>query len=428
MRNQPGMAPALVVGGHTMALGVVRALGSMGVPVVVLHYDRRDTAHLSRYCAHRVRAPHPGKSEAGFIGLVMDLAGRFRGGVIFPVSDEAVVAVARHKPALRRHYIVACPDWPVVRRFIDKKHTYALAAASGVPAPKTVVPSSIEDVQVYGSQVAFPCLVKPCQSHLFYDRFQRKMFPAANLDEMISVYRRAAEAGLEVMLQEIIPGGDAEVVNYNAYFYQGRPAVEFTAVHVRNAPPRWGSPRVAVSKEVPEVIGPGRRLLEAMGYAGYACTEFKRDPRDGIYKLMEVNGRHNLSTLLAVACGVNFPWLEYRHLVHGELPPLRRPAASGIYWIDITRDAAYSARNLLRERYSPGRYLAPYFRPHVFAILDRKDPRPFAARCVFLAREAARGVLARLAAFAGRVRCLKPPLRSAVRLTRNQCGKLLGAG
>lgn len=393
MAQSDKMPPAIVVAGFTMALGVVRALGTMGVRVIVLHYDRRDTAHLSRWCSHHISVPHPEHRESEFIESLIGCADRFGGGVLFPVSDESVVAVARNTDTLQRHYTVACPPWRIARLFIDKQCTYALAEANGVPAPSTFVPSSVEDVEAYGSRVGFPCLVKPCQSHLFYERFHRKMFPVSNAGEMVSVYRQARDAGLGVMLQEIIPGDDTHVVNYNAYFHQGMPALEFTAEHVRNAPPLWGSPRVIMSKDVPEVIEPGRRLLRAMGFDGYACTEFKRDSRDGMYKLMEVNGRHNLSTLLAVGCGVNFPWLHYRHLAFGELPSAR-DFRKGVYWIDLTRDVGYGARYLRTERYSPAQYIKPYRCPHVFAILDPRDPRPFIKRCTFLILEALRGVIA----------------------------------
>jgi predicted ATP-grasp superfamily ATP-dependent carboligase len=209
------------------------------------------------------------------------------------------------------------------------------------------------------------------------------MVEVANTDQMVSIYRRARNAGLDVMLQEFIPGGDANGVNYNSYFDAGEPLVEFTAEKVRNAPPRFGSPRVAISKVIPEVHEPGRRILKAMKFYGYSCTEFKRDERDGVYKLMEVNGRHNLSSLLAVRCGINFPWLHYRHLVYGE-----RPVASeyqeGVYWVDLIRDVGYSLKCGRQEHYSLGDYLRPYAKPHVFAVLDFKDVRPFAKQCADL--------------------------------------------
>jgi len=386
------MKPAIVLSGHTMALGVVRALGSMGVSIVNVHYDEKDIAHVSRYVKDCIIAPHPEKQEEQFVRLLIKIADRYGGGVLFPVSDESVVAVARNKERLIDHFLVACPEWDVVSQYIDKKYTYALAEKNGVPAPKTIVPKTVEDVEKYSKTVEFPCLVKPSQSHLFYEQFKCKMYPVNSADQMISVYRKAADAGLEVMLQEIIPGDDAEVVNYNAYFEDGEPLVEFTAEHVRNAPPWWGSPRVALSANIPEVIAPGRKILRAMNFYGYACTEFKRDTRDGIYKLMEINGRHNLSTLLSVRCGINFPWIQHQHLSEG-IKPFDSDFESGIYWIDIVRDVGYSLKFLTQERYSLGQYLRPYVKPHVYAIFDLKDIRPFIKRCTYLVRQAAKHLL-----------------------------------
>ena len=43
--------------------------------------------------------------------------------------------------------------------------------------------------------------------------------------------------------------------------------------------------------------------------------EFKRDPRDGGYKLMEINARHWLWHSLAAACGVNLSYVAYRDAI-----------------------------------------------------------------------------------------------------------------
>jgi len=374
-----------------MALGVVRSLGMMGVPVVVIHYDERDMAQVSKYVVQSIKVPHPEKNEKMFLDALINCAGHYRDAVIFPVSDESVVAVSQNKALLDEYFMIACPEWDIVSQYIDKKYTYELADKCGVPAPKTIVPTSVEDVVKYSLEVDFPCLVKPSQSHLFYEQFKCKMFPVDNAEQMISVYKKAADAGLEVMLQEIIPGDDAHVVNYNSYFYDDRPLIEFTSLHIRNAPPWWGSPRVALSKNIPEVIEPGRNILKAMGFYGYACTEFKKDSRDGVYKLMEINGRHNLSTLLAVHCGINFPWIQYKHIVDNVIPS-QKEFKSDIYWIDITRDIGYSIKHYKEEGYKLREYLRPYFSAHVFAIFDSRDIRPFIKRCVYLLKEGIRVV------------------------------------
>jgi predicted ATP-grasp superfamily ATP-dependent carboligase len=384
------MRPAIVISGHIMGLAVARALGRMGVPVILLTYHEGDIATACRYLVEAFAVPHPERSEQEFVGWLEQNSQRLGGGVLFPVSDGALVGVSRHKEVLSRHYLVACPSWQVVRTCIDKKEIYALAERHGIPAPKTRLPRSAAEAREQAEAIGYPLLVKPCQSHLYYARFGCKMVRAESAAQVVHSWQQATETGLEVMLQEIIPGDDCQVVNYNAYAARGRSLVEFTAEHVRNGPPWFGSPRVALSRQIPEVLKPGQRMLRALNYSGYACSEFKRDARDGIFKLMEVNPRHNLSTLLSVHCGLNFPWLEYRHLVHGERPQAA-PFRQGVYWIEMISDLHNSLRYLGRENYSLGDYLRPYLRPKVFAIYDRQDPRPFIRRWSLLAR---RGVQA----------------------------------
>lgn len=385
------MIPAIVLSAHTMALGVVRALGSQQVPVVVVHYDPRDMAHCSRFVVESVAAPHPEREEERFVELLLALSARWPGAVLIPASDETLVVAARHKARLQQHFVVACPDAQTVGKVIDKQLTYPLAAAAGVAVPRTLNPSSLGELRKTAGELLYPCLVKPAQSHRFYARFGCKMFVAADGGELLGYYMQAAAAGLDVMVQEYIPGDDAEVFNYNAYAVGGRPLVEFTARHIRSAPPRYGSPRVVLSLAEPGLLEPGRRVLAALGYTGYACTEFKRDPRDGQFKLMEVNARHNLSTLLAVTCGINFPWLEYRRLAYGETPTAS-DFQSGVYWIDLTRDLAYSLGYFFSEGLRLGDYLRPYRGDKVWAIYDRNDLRPFVRRVSYLAGHVGRSL------------------------------------
>ena len=374
------MEPAVILATHTAGLGVVRALGRMGVPIIAVCYDKKeDFGYLSKYVRRTIFAPHPERETEEFIGVLMSSGDTLSGSILIPSNDFTVVAVSRHKKLLERHYRVACNDWRVTSRFIDKRQTYEIAAAAGVPTPRTVIPSSAEDATRAGRMLGFPCLIKPCHGHTYYELFRRKMVKAETCEQLLASYRQATDSGAEVMIQEIIPGLDVDVVNYNAYFWEGEPLVEFTAEHTRNAPPSFGSPRVAMSKNIPEVIQPGRTTLRAIGFSGYACTEFKRDARDGVYKLMEVNGRHNLSTMLAVKCGINFPWIQYNHLLHGVVPG---PAQFDVnmYWIDILRDLGYGLKYRKTEAYRMREYLAPYLGRHVHAVFDLTDLVPFLKR------------------------------------------------
>lgn len=378
------MVSAVVLSSHTIGLSVIRALGVMDVPVYVFYYDRKDMGFVSRYVRDKVHAPHPEKQEEQFVRQLIDYAGKIGRSILFPADDATLKVVSKNKDLLQRYYIVACPEWGVTEQFIDKKHTYALAERIGIPCPRTMVPKSAGEMDMFVRNVGFPCLVKPCESHSYFELFRKKMVKAENPEQMLMAYQQATDAGFEVMLQEYIPGDDTHGVNYNSYFCQGRALVEFTAEKVRYAPPALGVPRVVISKEIREIVEPGRKILAAMGFNGFSCTEFKRDARDGIYKLMEVNGRHNRSGLLAVYCGINFPWIEYRHLGYGELPS-ESSFRQGVYWIDEVSDLINSVKYYKNERFSLKQYLKPYSGPHVFAVFDAKDLKPIAKRMFDLA-------------------------------------------
>jgi predicted ATP-grasp superfamily ATP-dependent carboligase len=371
--------PALVLSTSTAALGVIRSLGRRGVPVIALYHDPHEVGWVSRWVHEAIRAPHPEHGEAALVELLLGLVPRFGGGVLMPCSDGYLGAVSRHKAELARHYRVACPDRETAKTVLEKSLTYAAANAAGVATPRSVVLESLAQAEREAGSARFPCLVKPVTGHQYFQLFQKKMVLAERAEELIAAYREAAAAGSAVMLQEFIPGPDANGVNYNSYCEDGEPLLEFTAVKVRNAPPQTGSPRVVMSQHVPEVIEPGRRLLRALRYTGFSCTEFKRDARDGRYQLMEVNGRHNMSSRLAARCGMDFPWLEYRHQAYGERPA-RCDFEDGVYWIDLSRDLVHTLMHRRSERYGLARLLEPYLRPHVFAELDWSDLRPFGNR------------------------------------------------
>jgi D-aspartate ligase len=374
------MTPVIVVSCYTMGLGVIRSLGERGVPVVAVQFDKRDIAQHSRYVTAVHQVPRPDVHEEEFVAQLEAIGARHPGALLVPAHDAAVVAISRHRQRLGQTMVVACPGWDVARLYIDKRETYRLAASVGVPTPRTLTPRTPEDVEQAIEEIGLPVLVKPSHSHLFVSKFGRKMIEAAEASEVRTAFELAEGADLEVMLQEIIPGPDSAGVNYNSYMVDGRAVAEFTARKVRNSPSRWGSPRVAVGERVEEVMEPGRRLLSAMGFAGFSCVEWKCDERDGVFKLMEVNGRHNLSSMLAVRSGVDFPWIEYRHRLDGVLPDPIEGFEEGRYWIDILRDVGTTFREWRTEGYSLAEYARPYLRRHVHAHWSWTDPVPMFVR------------------------------------------------
>ena len=81
-----------------------------------------------------------------------------------------------------------------------------------------------------------------------------------------------------------------------------------------------------------EPVDAALRLLEAFGYYGLSQVEFKRDPRDGGFKLMEINPRLWQWHGLATACGVDLPRIAYDDLVGESSPPPATMNGAGKRW------------------------------------------------------------------------------------------------
>ena len=369
--------PAIVLGGRENAMAVVQALGRAGVPVISVCHSPDEYAALSRFVTTRVHAPDPEASEPEHIELVRTIAAANPGGVLFPVSDPTLLSVSRHRDLFEEHVHVGCMAHAAVRRCLDKSETYAVAERAGVPVARTLYPRSVDELRRQVETLTLPCVVKPRMVHLFQPVFAQKMVKVFDYEDLVRTWAAAHEAGLDAMVQEFIPGPDHNGANYNAYVWDGEVLADCTAHKLRSFPPEVGSPRVVLSKDIPEVRSLGARMLRALDLHGFANVEFKLDPRDGTFKLMEVNCRHNRSAALAVRCGVNFPMIEYEHLVHGRRP-VDCEAESGVYWIGLDNDLTEGVK-LLRRGEASLSYLRPYLHPHVFDFLDFRDPRPFLA-------------------------------------------------
>ena len=377
------MIPAFVASCSKAGLAVTRALGQRDVPVFGICYGKGQIASHSRFMRGHFRCTDPSDDEEAFIDQLLQLAQGNERPVLIPSDDSGLVAIARHAEQLDSRFRLCCAPWSIVRRMIEKHLTYEIARTSGVPCPalhlidarESALSAKVAEAVAFADRVGYPCLIKPSVGHLFFRKFRRKMLMVNSEAELREQLPLALTCSGPLMLCEFIPGDDSCGVNYNSFAIEGEICAEFTAQKLHNKPELIGFPTAVRSVVLPEVQALGRRMLRAIGLTDFSCMEFKRDPRDGIYKLMEVNARHNYSGALALACGINFPFMSYRRaldlIVQDEITPQRE----NVLWIDEERDATRIARALVHWR-EAGPTLDPLRLEKVFAVTRLDDPRP----------------------------------------------------
>lgn len=382
----------IVLGCSLTGYAVMRALARKNLHVIGITYSKRDVAQLSRYVSEAVQSPPPSDEQA-FVTCLIQNADRWAGALILETADNAAIALSKHKQILSKYYRIATPDWDALNVFIEKEKTYALAKAYDIPHPQTIPLLRLEDLnQISG--ILYPCILKPVQSTPFTDRFHRKNFEVNNDRELEEKLRLCLNAGLSMVLQEIIPGPDDNLYKMQGYVNsQGKLVGRFFYRKLRQHPPQYGIARVGISMDrQPEVERLTEELLARANYRGYFSNEFKLDPRDGQFKLIENNCRMPRSGMLAIACGINFPWLIYQDLVLNQQCDMTDYQV-GTYWIDFWTDLYNSLLRRKKEDIRLRDYLGPYFaRNKVFSDLDFEDLKPFFAVALQAVTSLGRGI------------------------------------
>jgi predicted ATP-grasp superfamily ATP-dependent carboligase len=394
---------ALVIGGDYRALGAVRSLGRQGVPVDVLYDREHPLAPASRFARRRIAWPADDRRRLALLLRLADRGGMF-GAVLIPSSDEVAAFIGRHHAELAARYRLTTPDWDRLQWAHDKRRLHELADRVGVAHPWTAYPTAGDDVPRLVRD--FPMVLKPV-SHEAPNPLARDK--AWRVDDARALADRYAEALAflrpeQVMLQELIPGGGEAQYSYGAVVERGRPLAEVVARRLRQYPMDFGRLSTFVDTvDEPTVVDASRRLLAAARYTGLIEIEFKRDPRDGRFKVLDANPRIWGWHTLTQRTGPDFVHLLYRMVVGA--PVAAAPASPGLRWARLDADLAASAGELLAGRLPPTDYVRSLAGRVEAAIFAADDPLPGAVALGQLQIMALRGAAARLAT----------PLRRALR-------------
>ncbi len=338
------LPPAHVLWFGPTGLTVARALGRQGVPVVGWHHDPNEAAVCTRYADVRI-VPPLAQAEDVWLSSLLDAAPQGAGPkpVLIPVSDATWLFVAKNRRTLGGRFTLLAPDGPDLTDWLTKTWQYQAADRAGVPYPRIIAPRDFSDLKRLASRLEFPCIIKPVMSHLWMQHYRRKAALVKAADDLLKIGGDALNRGLSFVVQEYVPAEDHEV--YGLYCYldrHSRPLGACVSRKVRQCEPRFGSSCMSASVYQPRVVELGGRMLQSIGYRGIGSVEFKRDPRDGEFKLMEINMRPPLLMAVACAAGVNLAYVAYRDLI-GDPIPMQTPKRLGRR-VGILQHDLHSAR------------------------------------------------------------------------------------
>jgi D-aspartate ligase len=366
---------AVVLGGDFQGLGIVRSLGRHGIPVCVID-DEYSISRFSHYATHAVRVPDL-RDETRTVEAVLEIGHRLglEGWILYPTRDEIVAALSRHRPVLADFFRVPTPSWESIKWAWDKRNTYQLAEELGIPAPRTWYPQDLSDLESIAIEP--PLVVKPAIKEHFIYATKSKAWRADSRAELEKRFLEAAAivAPGEVMIQELIPGDGRQQFAYCAFFKNGGAIGSMVARRRRQHPPEFGRASTSVETvDLPVLEELSQRFLRAIDYYGLVELEYKLDPRDRQFKLLDVNARTWGYHTLGLQAGVDFPYLLFLDQLRGSAPVCR--TQPGVRWIRLVTDVPTCILEMLWGRLDWREFLRSLKAFEIESVFCREDLLP----------------------------------------------------
>lgn len=371
---------AVILGcNYYIGLSVLRCFGVHNIHTVAVDYSNENAyATHSKYCSERLIAPHYKDDPEGFIRFLENYASKQSvPPVLIPCHDNYVEVIDAHLERLRKSYLISQTEPGIYTKLMNKETLHTVASDHGVLVPETVRVGEDSFYEKVATLLKYPCIVKPVDSPAFSAMFRKKMFKVNDQAELEVALKRAEQAGLEVIVQRIIPGFDDHMYTFDAYLDQQSRVTHWTTCQkYRQYPINFGASVYTEQKIVPELYDIGARFLEDVGFKGFAEIEFKKDAVTGQFYLIEINVRMtNFNTLLH-KIGLNMPYLTYLELTGEDIGAKAIDYNTGVVFWSGYEDLLAIKDYIKTKQLTVREIVSSLFKRKACAIWDWRDPKP----------------------------------------------------
>lgn len=277
------------------------------------------------------------ENDDALVAHLQQLADRFgdRPLLVLTSADYLVRRVVELRERIEPRLTVPYPSLELIDRMTDKAQFSELCAELGIAHPVTVVydvsrHDELKDDPTLVAGLQFPIIAKTGNSALYhhYDfPGKAKVHTAGSRDELVDLMQRVHDSGYPgtFILQDMIPGADDGMRILTCYSDRAGTVRMGAFGHVlleEHLPQTLGVPAAIVTGQDRAVVDEATRMLEHVGWRGFANFDLKYDPRDGRTKFFELNPRLGRSNYYVNVGGINTArWYVTEYVDGQDLPP-----------------------------------------------------------------------------------------------------------
>ena len=388
---------AVVSGGDINGLGVIRSLGREKIPVLVLGPNPMGESMFSKYSI-KILCPNINESEKQFVDFLLGVGEELNyKGILFPTGDDVVLTILRYRGEIEKYFDFPMATLDVIENLLLKDKLYDILEKNGVPHPKTHLLNKFSEIEYLIENIPYPCFIKPVYSLEFSRKFHVKGFYVNNKKELIKVFDNISKKCTcqDVMIQEVIPGPITNLYGFYGYFNRNSELlVGLTYRKIRQYPVYFGGGCLVESKWKPEIIELATHFLQSVNYHGIVDVEFKLDPRDNKFKLIEINTRTGALNIFSTKCGINLPYTAYLDTI-GEDVKVNISKKEGVKGVHMFNDILSAFKSMSKGELSFIEWMNSLRGEKEYAIFAKDDLAPFFVSLFNLSSDVLRFLLRR---------------------------------
>jgi len=339
--SDPQRVPAVVLGRGATAVGILRCLHLAGIPTYVA-CPRGDQVTRSRW--YEAAPGNAAWQETTGVAAERNLREMpLTKAVLIPSADDTALWLADLPQGdLDGRFRVSTSSRRSLEILQDKVKFAAFLGNTGIPHPRTFHVESDADLDAIPLDTLDRVFIKPANSQKFSDVTGAKGVWVDGKEELRRAWLELHGQGFKLMVQEYVPGPPSEHYFVDGFRDRhGNLSGLFARRRIRIYPPDFGNSsycRSIALADVPAPVESVAALLAKLDYRGIFSAEFKRDARDGAFRILEVNTRAWTYVEFAARCGVNVCKMAYQDALDQPVTESRRDYPVGVGCVDFHRD------------------------------------------------------------------------------------------
>jgi predicted ATP-grasp superfamily ATP-dependent carboligase len=312
-------------------LACVRSYGKRNFKIYCVNSSILAPTIHSKYVKKIVKIPGEASEETA-LNTILNVVKEEKFDLILPYSSDIIKIFYEiiKKDNTLHSLPFAIPPENSFYIALNKADTFRFCIQSDIQVPDTQVVEGVEKLLEVLTKCKLPLIVKRNRSYGAKGVILVKNKNTAKKQVLDMMLREKHNQDNVFLLQNIVEGEEFSV---NALFDRGKPIAIAPYRKIQMLPNSGGTTSKGQSMENKDLERITEKALNKLNWHGFANIDFRKNTKDGTYKLIEINPRIGTSVEIACRSGVDLPYLYFMLVKRIGIPSINCLNNVILHWV-----------------------------------------------------------------------------------------------